>query len=91
LRFGWLKISICIDNPENLSKRVTRFSEEGGCELMASELLDWQAVDWAALACLWLAMYPWTNDDCFQPNYLYLPLLALSGGIGGVGSSERLL
>jgi hypothetical protein len=30
------------------------------------------------------------DDDRFQPNYLYLPLLAHSGGFGGVGSSERL-
>jgi hypothetical protein len=37
-------------------------------------------------------MYLGKQDDSqFQPNYLYLPLLAHSGGIGGVGSSERLL
>jgi hypothetical protein len=39
---------------------------------------------------MWL--YLGKQDDFrFQPNYLYLPLLAPSGGIGGVGSSERLL
>jgi hypothetical protein len=37
-------------------------------------------------------MYLGKQDDSqSQPNYLYLPLLAHSGGIGGVGSSERLL
>jgi hypothetical protein len=37
-------------------------------------------------------MYGGYQDDFeLQPNYFYLPLLAHSGGIGGVGSSERLL
>jgi hypothetical protein len=59
---------------------------------MTSDLLDWRAVD-LGRSCLLMARHVFlkTNDDCFQPNYLYLPLLAHSGGIGGVGSSERLL
>jgi hypothetical protein len=59
---------------------------------MASDLLDLRAVD-LGRSCLLIVRHVFlkTNDDCFQPNYLYLPLLAHSGGIGGVGSSERLL
>jgi hypothetical protein len=30
------------------------------------------------------------DDSLLQPNYFYLPLLAIGSGIGGVGSSERL-
>jgi len=37
-------------------------------------------------------MYLGKQDDFFlQPILVYLPLLAHGSGIGGVGSSERLL